>query len=68
MLALLPRGASNPRRACATFVPMLNDLSRVAPPVDGRQSERALAVQRGVGRLLRARGFAVVAELPLATG
>ncbi|WP_090880616.1 MmcB family DNA repair protein [Bauldia litoralis] len=47
---------------------MLNDLSRVAPPVDGRQSERALAVQRGVGRLLRARGFAVVAELPLATG
>ncbi|SDB56757.1 hypothetical protein SAMN02982931_04515 [Bauldia litoralis] len=68
MLALLPLRASNPRRACATFVPMLNDLSRVAPPVDGRQSERALAVQRGVGRLLRARGFAVVAELPLATG
>ncbi len=47
---------------------MLNDLSRVEPPVDGRQSEHAAAVQRGVGRLLRARGFAVVAELPLATG
>ncbi|MCB1485905.1 MAG: MmcB family DNA repair protein [Bauldia sp.] len=47
---------------------MLNDLSRVEPPVDGRQSERAAAIQRGVGRLLRARGFAIVAELPLATG
>lgn len=47
---------------------MLNDLERVEAPVDGRQSERAAAIQRGVGRLLRARGFAVVAELPLATG
>lgn len=47
---------------------MLNDLSVIPPPVDGRQSEHAAAVQRGVGRLMRARGFAVVAELPLATG
>jgi len=47
---------------------MLNDLSAVPPPVDGRQSEHAAAVQRGVGRLMRARGFAVVTELPLATG
>ncbi len=44
------------------------DLSNLTPPVDGRQSEHALAVQRGVGRLLRARGFAMVTELPLATG
>ena len=44
------------------------DLSTLAPPVDGRQSEHALSVQRGVGRLLRAQGFAIVAELPLATG
>ncbi len=38
------------------------------PPADGRQSPHAAAVQRGVGRLLRAHGFAVVTELPLATG
>ena len=47
---------------------MLTDLSDIAPPVDGRQSERASAVCRGVGRLLRTRGFAMVTELPLATG
>ena len=46
---------------------MLNP-SPLSPPVDGRQSPHALAVQRGVGRLLRARAFAVVTELPLATG
>jgi hypothetical protein len=40
----------------------------IAPPVDGRQSEHAVAVQRGVGRLLRAQGFAMVTELPLSTG
>ena len=40
----------------------------LTPPVDGRQSPHALAVQRGVGRLLRARAFAVISELPLATG
>jgi hypothetical protein len=47
---------------------MLLDLARVAPPVDGRQSANALAVQRGIGRLLRAEGFVTVTELPLATG
>lgn len=47
---------------------MFTDLSTLSPPVDGRQSERAAAIQRGVGRLLRARGFAIVYELPLATG
>jgi hypothetical protein len=36
--------------------------------VDGRQSERALAVQRGVGRLLAGYGFVLVYELPLASG
>jgi hypothetical protein len=35
---------------------------------DGRQSETALAVQRGVGRLLRAEGFSVVTELTLLSG
>jgi hypothetical protein len=47
---------------------MLTDLSRIAPPVDGRQSPQAFAIQRGVGRLLRAQGLAMVTELPLATG
>lgn len=56
------------RRLCATFVLMLTDLSAIVPPVDGRQSPHAVAVCRGVGRLLRQRGFAHVTELPLATG
>jgi hypothetical protein len=47
---------------------MLMDHSNLVPPVDGRQSPHALSVARGVGRLTRARGFAMVAELPLATG
>jgi hypothetical protein len=47
---------------------MIADIRDVAPPVDGRQSPRAAAVQRGVGRLLRAHGFAMVSELPLVTG
>lgn len=38
------------------------------PLVDGRQSENALKVRRGVCRLLRAHAFAAVAELPLASG
>jgi hypothetical protein len=37
-------------------------------PIDGRQSEAALAICRGVRRLLRARGFATVTELPLSSG
>lgn len=37
-------------------------------PIDGRQSETALAVQRGVCRLMRQHGFAVVTEFTLATG
>jgi hypothetical protein len=47
---------------------MMSDMSAIAVPVDGRQSAHASAVQRGVGRLLRAYGFAMVTELPLATG
>jgi hypothetical protein len=35
---------------------------------DGRQSETAAMVQRGVGRLLRAAGFAILPEFTLATG
>ena len=35
---------------------------------DGRQSEAALAIQRGVGRMLRRMGHAHVCELSLANG
>jgi hypothetical protein len=35
---------------------------------DGRQSVQAQAIQKGAGRVLRAHGFAPVAELPLPTG
>lgn len=37
-------------------------------PVDGRQSETALAIARGTRRFLRARKFATLTELPLASG
>ena len=35
---------------------------------DGRQSVRALAIQRGTCRLVRSFGFAPLTELPLSTG
>ena len=37
-------------------------------PIDGRQSQTALAVARGAARLLHAHGFCVVSELPLPSG
>jgi len=47
---------------------MFSESVDIAVPVDGRQSPHALAVQRGVGRLLHAFGFAMVSELALDTG
>ena len=41
---------------------------KIEMPVDGRQSETALAIARGTSRLLHAHGFAVVSELSLASG
>jgi hypothetical protein len=38
------------------------------PLVDGRQSETAAMIARGVRRMLRARGFSTVTELPLLDG
>ena len=38
------------------------------PSIDGRQSQTALAVQRGLCRLLRELGFAVLTEFTLASG
>jgi hypothetical protein len=37
-------------------------------PLDGRQSETALMIARGVRRMLRARGYSSVTELPLLDG
>jgi hypothetical protein len=47
-------------------MPQLN--RKLEPPLDGRQSETALAIARGATRLLHAHGFCVVSELPLASG
>jgi hypothetical protein len=46
---------------------MLGNLT-IEPRPDGRQSETALMVQRGVCRLLRAAGFATLTEFVLASG
>jgi hypothetical protein len=43
-------------------------LEALSLPVDGRQSETALAVARGTSRLLRSLGFSALAELPLPSG
>lgn len=40
----------------------------IALPIDGRQSDTALKIRRGTGRLLRAMGFAMLAEFTLASG
>jgi hypothetical protein len=40
----------------------------MAIPADGRQSERAADIARGVVRLLALHGFASICELPLANG
>jgi hypothetical protein len=47
---------------------LVHDYPRLTVPPDGRQSARAATIQRGVGRLLRSYGFAVVTELGLANG
>ncbi len=40
----------------------------LTPPVDGRQSETALAIARGTSRLLRSLGFSALSEVPLPSG
>lgn len=45
-----------------------SDDSLQAALSDGRQSDTALMIQRGVGRLLYGQSFSVVSELTLATG
>ena len=40
----------------------------ITAPVDGRQSQRALEIQRGTGRLLMRHGFVCLPELTLKSG
>jgi hypothetical protein len=47
---------------------MLPRLATTSLPVDGRQSQTALAVARGTKRLLHQFGFSAVSELPLPSG
>ena len=48
---------------------MSSPLARITEiPVDGRQSQTALAVARGTARHLHAHGFCVASELPLPSG
>jgi len=49
---------------------MGNERNQADPVIisDGRQSETAAAIQRGVGRMLRGAGFASIFEVPLANG
>lgn len=47
-------------------IPM--QLRVVQPPIDGRQSDTALAIARGTGRLLLSLGFCCVSELALPSG
>jgi hypothetical protein len=46
----------------------LAQLRSIEMPVDGRQSDTALAVARGTARLLRSLGFCCISELPLPSG
>ncbi|PSH59829.1 MmcB family DNA repair protein [Phyllobacterium endophyticum] len=46
----------------------LISLDQTSPLADGRQSENAMLVRRGVQRLFLEMGLAVVPELPLASG
>ncbi len=70
------------RRACADFSRTRRSPAKLEPqdrlmafasnslqvPIDGRQSETALAIARGTARLLHAHGRCVVSELPLPSG
>jgi hypothetical protein len=51
----------------ASIMPLVSPV-RSSPLVDGRQSENAMLVRRGVQRLFLEMGLAVVPELPLASG
>lgn len=47
---------------------LTSSLPHAAPPRDGRQSDRALAICVGARRLLASHGFATLTEMTLASG
>ncbi len=47
---------------------LVEEAETPSPPIDGRQSERALAIRRGVCRRLRAEGLAPIPEVTLRSG
>lgn len=51
-----------------TRAPLRMNFQPLPPGIDGRQSEAAADIQRGVQRLLRAHGFATITELNLRGG
>lgn len=54
--------------ATIKIITRLSDSVEPQPPPDGRQSDRALAIRRGVCRRLRAQGLALVPEVTLRSG
>jgi hypothetical protein len=56
------------RRDDFSQLSMLREAGGSALPVDGRQSERALAIRRGVCRRMRAEGLALIPEVTLRSG
>jgi hypothetical protein len=63
-------GVSNP--FLISFVPpagfQMPRIRESSLPTDGRQSETALQIARGVRRLMRSRGYSTLTELPLLDG
>lgn len=49
-------------------MPVLHEVKPLGPDGDGRQSETARDIARGVARCLRAHGFAVLPEVTLRSG
>lgn len=60
-------GSYRERNVASCIMPIVSPILR-NPLIDGRQSERAMVVRRGVQRLLSEMGAHVLPELSLATG
>jgi hypothetical protein len=56
------------RALCKTEAMTILSFSKENPLIDGRQSEKAMLVRRGMQRLLQSMRHAVLPELPLASG
>jgi hypothetical protein len=65
-LSLRGGGFSEPPQGLFEFMGFRESAAELL--IDGRQSQTALKIARGTGRLLHAHGYCVVSELPLASG